>query len=772
MISGSAAALVLGAWNCPTAEARQARRTFDIPATSLPAAIAVLAREAGVSIGAEGALPSLRTPPVRGELAVQEVLDILLRGSGYAAQRVGATAWRIIRAQTPEPGPENPSPAEFIDGPPIIVTATKEPRDLFAIPAALSVVALRDGQRHEARAGSAEIAGRVDGLSLTALGPGRNRMFLRGVADSAFPGESQATVAIILDEARVTYAAPDPDIRLVDMARAEVLKGPQGSIYGTGALGGIYHLVSRAPQLNEASLDVSAGSTAVAEGAIGYSGSAVLNVPLAQDKAALRLVSYVSEEPGWVDTGPRKDADVTRVFGARAMLGFVPAEQWRVDLTGFAQLLSSNDSRYVYTPHARSRPDQLAEPHDNDLSHLAFRAVGDLGAATATIATAITWHNVGDNYDATVGAEDFGLADPQMLLDRRRYRTWDSELRLRGGEGEKVGWLLGLSHLEARQSVDETLHGASGASLNVDRDRRTSMETGVYGNVSIPLGRGIGVEAGGRLFYAALSERRNLGLLEALREKNRFGFTPSLALKWQPDPDNMVFVKYGSAFRQGGTSEGASGAVQKLDGDELATVEAGFRRRLPDSGQIELSAWYAWWSDIQSDALQATGLIRTVNAGDARIVGAEASLAAQVAASWRVEAGLDVTSALLTRSALGYKLHDRHLPAVPEYTARLALRHDFTIARAPAWIRASMRYLGPSRMSFDPSLDRPMGKVLETGVELHLRWRRMDLALSANNLIGETANTFAYGNPLRYSTMSQFTPSPPFTAAFSAALAF
>src|SRR5690606_14816127 len=104
------------------------------------------------------------------------------------------------------------------------------------------------------------------------LGPGRNRLFLRGVADSPFSGESQSTVAVVLDEARVTYSAPDPDIRLVDVERVEVLKGPQGSYYGTGTLGGIYHIVTRRAQVDKTSLALSANVESVAHGGTGRGG--------------------------------------------------------------------------------------------------------------------------------------------------------------------------------------------------------------------------------------------------------------------------------------------------------------------------------------------------------------------------------------------------------------------------------------------------------------------------------------------------------------------
>ena len=239
---------------CPqTVEAReQARQRIDIPASKLSQAIAELSRQAKVSIGMQGGLPSRPTPAIHGEMTVQQALRLLLRGTGFVARRAGPTAWRIeqapaiddtrsaqqVAASSPLPAPQ-----------PIVVTASKRDMALTDLPLAISVALLPSGESGT-RDDTNSIAQAVEGLALTGAGPGRNRIFLRGIADSAFNGESQSTVAIVLDDARLTYAAPDPDIRLVDMERVEVLKGPQGSLYGTGALGGIYHLVSRRAQLD------------------------------------------------------------------------------------------------------------------------------------------------------------------------------------------------------------------------------------------------------------------------------------------------------------------------------------------------------------------------------------------------------------------------------------------------------------------------------------------------------------------------------------------
>ena len=755
------AALALGASS--SAEARDAaRRHLDIDAGTLAQALAELAREAHVSIGTQGPLPELRTHRVRGEITVEEALSRLLAGSGYVARQASASAWRIERAPVRPNPPLSASPPPETVGEPIMVTATKQPLDLLSAPVAVAVVRLSDSGQDKEGSGSAVIAARLEGLALTSLGPGRNRMFLRGVADSAFSGESQSTVAVVLDEARLTYAAPDPDIRLVDMDRVEVLKGPQGSLYGTGALGGIYRMVLRPVDLAEGSLTASAGGSAVLHGSPGHSLSAVANLPLARDTLGVRLTGYRGDEPGWIDTGARDNGNSSRVSGARGQVAMIPADGWRIDFTGFGQWLSSRDSHYAYAREAYSRPAQLREPHDNDLIHLATRVSGQIGEVEALLASAITWHDVNDAQDATIGAGTFGLANPQVLGDQRRYRTTDSELRLRGDWGN-AKWLAGLALLDARQRLLTTLSGTSGASLTLDDDLRDSHDAAAYLDITVPLASTLSLDAGGRLFRSSIRETRVLPTGAVTRNSTKSGMTPGLALAWQPRSSRLVYLRYGGAFRQGGSDITASGTVETLRGDELSSIEAGWREGLGRNGRLELSAWYSRWENIQSDLLETDGLIETANVGNAAIFGAEASLELSLGRHWRLEAGANFTDAKLVSNALGYELDDRRLPVVPEYTLRASLRHGFELGPVDAWARLGLRRVGPSRMSFDPAIDRRMGSRTESEAELHLSrdWWQFDLAIQ--NLLGDQSNVFALGNSLRYRSMPQFTAQQPTT---------
>lgn len=764
----AAIALIGGA-----ARASDGRETgVDIAASSLPDAVAELAREAGVSIGTDGVLPRVRTPAIHGRMSVAQVLEILLAGTGYRARRVGVTAWRIERTPAPvarngNTGTASGSPEkEFPEPVPILVTGAKRNADLLDLPMAVTVIDLTDQQRLGTGSDTALVASEMEGMALTGLGPGRNRMFLRGVADSPFTGESQSTVAVVMDDTRVTYAAPDPDIRLVDMERVEVLKGPQGSLYGVGALGGIYHLVTRAPEYDEASLDTAAGAEIAASGGTGLSGSAVANLPVMPGAVALRLVGYMATEPGWVDTGKRRNSNSSRLSGGRARLGIDPGGGWAIDLTGFTQWLNSRDSRYVYDEHSRSRPAQIPEPHDNDLKLISARVARQGGGADIVLASGMTWHEVGDTLDATIGAEGFGLADPLRLEQSRKYRVWDNEFRISDTWGG-VDWLLGVSHVAARQAISSTLYSASDASLVIDDDRRTTFDTAAFGDVTVPLGAGFSLDAGARVYHSVIRETRKLSAGLVTRRHRRSGVTPSFSLSWRPREDRLIFLRYGSAFRQGGADFTAFGEPVTLEGDELKMIEAGWREQLGGRGRLEIGTWYARWNNVQSDMLQADGMIETENVGDAEIFGVEASLELALTPSWGIEAGANYTDAKLVRSDLDIELSDRRLPVVPKYTLRGALRRDFRLGGGDGWIRFKLRYSGPSRLSFDPVLDRPMGEVLETGIEGHARFGGLELALGIENVLGAKANGFSFGNSLRFSRFEQYTPQPPTTLSLT-----
>ena len=740
----------------------------------MPQAIAALSRQAGVSIGSDEPLPPVLSRPVHGKVTVPEALGRMLEGTGFAARRVGPRAWRLEhvalahnRRSSGDSVQESVRPApEAIDPSPIIVTATKRALSISELPRSISVLQFDESNRQDPALGTSAMASEMDGLSMTALGPGRNRMFLRGVADSPFNGSSQATVGVLLDDTRITYSAPDPDLRLVDVDRVEVLKGPQGSLYGTGVLGGVYRIVTNRPDLGQFGASASAGIVTVSSGGIGADASATLNLPVIQNRVGLRLVGYEATEPGWIDTGPRRDSNSSRVVGGRMALAVNFSDGWRLVLSGLTQQLEARDSQYTFQPESLVRPAQNAEPHESDLSMGAARLSGRIGNVDAMLVSGISWHEVNDTLDATIGAQSFGLANPELFQDDRSYRVWDTEMRLSGSLGG-AAWLAGISHVEARESERRSLDSAPPLeTLQIDTSQRNASDTGVFGNIAIPVARRWKLEGGARLYFSSVEDQTATTAGSFSQAATRIGVSPSATLAWQPTSRRLVYVQYGSAFRPGGIDIDANGSAEAFAGDKLETVELGWREQFAARGQLDLSAFYTWWNDFQSDMLLRNGLVETRNAGVARIAGVEASLQLSPWRNWGLSFGGTFENAVLVQNRLGIALEDRRLPVIPEYTLRNALSYQFRIGRLTGTARLSLRYIGPARLSFDPLLDRPMGNVLESGFESELSIGNTSLHIKLDNLTGAAADSFAFGNPFRQST-PQYTPQRPFSASIS-----
>lgn len=757
----------------------------------LPRALSELARQTGVSIGSEGALPQIRTKPVRGRFNPGEALRRMLDGLPFEARKVGETAWRIVPSLAGSKGLANHGqeaklsrPPEAIDPIGIVVSANKFPKQLIDTPRSIGLV-LPDGlQQVSADSGTATMTKDLQGISVAGGGSGRNQIFLRGVADSPFAGMNQATVAVLIDGVRMTYSAPDPDLRLVDVKRAEILKGPQGSLYGLGVLGGIYQVVTNPPDVSRPSASAGLGLSLIDGGSLGQNGAAVVNLPIAPEVMAVRLVGYGSHTGGWVHTGARRDANALDTYGGRMALGLELGSGWRLDAKGAAQKLKSADSQYVYSAGARSRQDQLPEPFVNQFEHASLQLNGALGGIDIVALSGHTWQRTSEQLDATVGAGSFGLSNPAKYIDARRYKVWDTELRF-SGTWKSLDWLGGISHVEGRRLMDRHLYAADPSnSLEIDNGRRTSVESAVFGNATLKIGGGFSVQGGGRLFRATINEDRKQGASENAIIVRKTGFTPEGAIMWRPQPDRMVYVRYGSAFRLSGLSissplfdedcveEGDCGEVEATPGDDLKTIEAGWKEQFGQGASLEGSAYYTKWADLQSNFLASNGLTESGSVGDARIIGAEITFNLPID-QWHFSLGGAVQDARLVHVEFSsIEDEQRRLPIVPRYTGNIGIKRHFTIGSTSGWLQTSLRYIGPARLSFDPLLDREMGNYIDAGIEGRISRGALEFGIDVKNIFARNGNTYALGNQFRAATMRQYTPQVPVSIAATAKVSF
>lgn len=701
----------------------------------------------------------------------------MLAGTGWHAVAVGARSFRLERDPPARPRSvrrEERRQArrelrEQHPGADIVVTALKRPEILATLPGAIAVAVPDRVTTGIVSPDSETVASGVDGLAFTNLGPGRNRAFIRGVADSPFNGPSQSTVAVVLDNSRITYDAPDPDLLLIDVDRVEVLKGPQGPLYGSGALGGIVHIVTNAPDLHSPSGAATLIGVAGAHGGAGGGADATINLPLADGTLALRAVGYVRSDPGWIDTiGGADDTNRVITRGGRLALRWLPAADWQVDAGGVLQSLNARDSQYVTGSADRlSRVHPIAEPADNDFAQGHLDVRGRIGGLELLSATSYVAQAVDYRLDASASAASFGVTGPAVFADSRRYTIFNQEVRISPAAPGRIDWLAGLSYLHAASSLDGTITASGVQPLAVESIDQDVSEVAAFGESTLPLGQ-FAVTAGARLFVSNAADERAEERETREEGKRKLGFSPSLSLSWRPAKGRTFFVRYARALRPGGLAAGMGLAQGRFDSDELDSIEAGARLSLDgDALAISAGAYYTRWSAVQSDYLLDNGLISTRNAGRARILGGDASIDWAIGRGWSLSAGVNAEEADLVSAPGGVHLEDTRLPVVPNLTLRGLLGYRFDLGGWTVRLIGQGNYVGAARLSFDPDLDRHMGKYALFAAAATARRGHWSATARIDNLFDIAGDSFAFGNPFSIRQGAQYTPLMPRTVSVS-----
>lgn len=724
-------------------------------------------------MGATGQLPSFRARAVRGAMTGAEALNRLLAGSGYRAVQVGPLAYRIEPVPAPRAVPAaRPTPPAVtvppVTPPDIVVTAQKRSQSLAQLPLSIAIVSPETAVAGRIAPGSRDLALAIEGLAITNLGPGRNRQFIRGVADSPFNGTSQSTVAVQLDEARITFDAPDPDLRLVDVEKVEILKGPQGPLYGSGALGGIYRIVTRKPDLHDASASLATAAEVVQHGEIGFGGEAVFNLPLSDDRLALRAVGYGVRRGGWIDNvGRSANANRSSIEGGRLALRWKPFSDWTVDLAGVLQNINVKDSQYVMvSDDTLKRTARIPERADNAFRALNGTIEGRLGALNLLSATSYVHHAVAYTLDASAAAGAFGVTDPVTFQDDRAYEILNQELRLSPVNGG--GWIAGASVLRARSHNVAIIDNRVLDPFPVETLDRKVTEYAVFGEGGLDLLPRVRATAGARLFHTVAEDEATEQAGGRAQRISKTGITPSLSISWTPRTGQIVYLRYARAFRPGGLAPSGEAVSRQFDSDELGTFDLGARSTSAD-GQLSLAAslYYTDWQNIQSDQLLANGLVSTRNVGHGKIIGGEASADWHLRPTLLLSAGFSAQRANLVATQAGIELEDRRLPVAPNITARLSLAQDFDIGGARASVKAQANYVGRARLTFDEGLDRQMGNFATVSSVATLATSGVLLSARIDNMFDIKGDSFAFGNPFSIREGRQFTPLRPRTLTLS-----
>ncbi|AZS22773.1 MULTISPECIES: TonB-dependent receptor [unclassified Caulobacter] len=734
--------------------------------------------------------------PLVGTFSLREALDRATAGKGCAYSFVDARTIRFsaLRPALP-PRPAGTTPARVVIEPmaplaPLTISAGKRPLRLGSLPGGVSVInapQLRDTGASDTNS----VARQTAGFITTNLGAARNKILLRGLSDGTFTGRTQSTVGTYLDDLPINYNAPDPDLRLIDVDRVEILRGPQGALYGAGSLSGIYRIVTRPPELGVASTSVGATTASTRSGSPSYKLESVINLPTG-DNSAARVVAYHDVDGGYLDDVNLRLSNVDRTTrrGGRAAWR-VDLGDWRIKLGAARQSVSSKDTQYVtLAPGGPRRANQVRETHRNRLGQASLNISGSGDWGQIDSVTGYVRHNYASRYDATLSLSQFSQTAVELGVydESTKLRMAVQDLLYTAPARGRLRWMLGAFAARSLEDGASDLRARAGGMTrgvyNEQREDRLN-EHALYGEATYDLGGGWKAAVGGRAFKTMVQTRSHVlapppGQSRDLDRKASFdGFSPKLSLQRDLSGGGLIYLLSSEGYRAGGFNSGgllAPGATRRVfRPDHLRNYEMGLALN-PWRGRMNLRAalFMVDWRNIQTDQYFGSGLSYTANVGDGRNRGLE------IEATWRATPRLVVSgNALfnrpeLTRIEPGFGIAGAaSLPGVPDVSfGGLASYQRPLTPRASLLLTAEAGYIGQSRLTFDPRYSPSMGGYYTGKLSAQLLGERWRAALFVSNPWNSSSDTFAYGNPFSFGQVRQVTPQRPRTWSLSLAADF
>ncbi|HEY0768561.1 MAG TPA: TonB-dependent receptor, partial [Steroidobacteraceae bacterium] len=356
----------------------------------------------------------------------------------------------------------------------VIVTAQKRAANLQDVP--FSVSATSQEQIRNSGAGDlVDLARNIAGFAVADLGPGQSQVAIRGISSGQVirdqPGVKEQ-VGVYLDESPISVALFTPDLELFDLDRFEVLRGPQGTLFGAGSEAGTVRYITRQPQIGKLEVLTDASFENVAHGDEGGYLRAALNLPLG-DVVAARLDAYWHHLPGFIDAvqpggGVKKAVNDGDRSGGRLSFLFKPNDTLSITPRIMFQKLQTNGYPRVDlynilgNPYTTTQPavtigslrqfTQQGEGLTDDFTLGDLKLDYNLGPTTLTSITSFTHRNVLVLRDATqlTGSVTFDVfgAVPQVrisspLFDRTHLNVLSEEVRLASNGAQSLDWLIG-----------------------------------------------------------------------------------------------------------------------------------------------------------------------------------------------------------------------------------------------------------------------------------------------------------------------------------------
>ena len=699
---------------------------------------------------------------------------------------------------TASPSPSPSRGGETVET--IVVTANKREEDVRDVPASITV--FDDVELDNLHATDlADYAAYIPSLQVNSAGtPGKTSIALRGITNLS----SGSTVGTYIDETPVgssgLYQAANffqLDLLPYDIRRVEVLRGPQGTLYGANSIGGLIKYVTLDPSLGTREFHVGGGLSGTENADdLGWDVHAVANVPLVQDKLALRVSYARNELPGFIDNvanGSNGINGATQETGHVALL-WKPIEAITVRFGAFGQRIDSDNNAVVRLDPVTQNPVfgdlknqvDVDEPFKKEIGLISLTVDWDLGWATITSASAYSDITTDQRSDVTqsygqvpllFGAGPAGLSGFDAGLTLQKF---SQELRLTSKADGPFLWQLGAfyTYEDANQTQFLFLNQLDGtpypglallADISIPS---TYEEEAVFANATYKFTDWLSLGAGLRYSHNDQTFSQNftggalipLGITPGSSSEDVINFmvTPEVKL-WK---DALLYARIATGYQPGGPNVALPGVPPAVDSASLLSYEAGLKSEFADHRIIfDITGYHLEWTDIQTPAV-VNGIGVLANGGEATSNGVELSLAFIPITGLRLGLNGSYTDATFDNEvpALGAMAGDR-LPNIPEWQGSVTADYYFPLwgahsepvaatgkdgketmvagnTQTAGWnghVGAGVRWVGDRRSTPTLGQDFPLGSYAALDLNADISNDRWTVRVFARNVTDERA---------------------------------
>ena len=497
----------------------------------------------------------------------------------------------------------------------ITVTATKRASTIQDVPFSINALTGADIQRTGSQ-NLEDVARNVAGLMIQNLGPGQSQVAIRGVSAGQIvrdqPGVKEQ-VGVYLDESVISLSLFTPDIDLYDLNRVEVLRGPQGTLFGSGSVGGTIRYITSQPNVDEFEGTAEGELNVIDGGGVGGHIKGMVNAPIA-DTAALRIVGYHTEYGGYVDAlreGGTVDENVNsgNRTGGRIALRFEPSDTWsitprviyqKIDMDGFNRQEVFNlyanpftTTRPAVTFDERQQFLLLREAFEDETFIADAVIEASFDGFDLTSVTSYTDRDILVSRDASaltgsvsvdLGYPDEAVMLPSNLRDTTKVEQFTQEIRLASNNDSFFQWVVGAFYANTDRSYEQFLptpgyDAYTDAVLGAGTAAATSAgvgpadspyystldytleQTAVFGEVSFDATERFQITVGGRYYdydedrTATIVGLFGSGIVDQLDGTSSDGFSPRVLLSYDASDTWTLNAQVSKGFRLGGVND-------------------------------------------------------------------------------------------------------------------------------------------------------------------------------------------------------------------------